>query len=122
MIISDNFGINALTYCTKGFCTSKIYNFPKGGRCMEISNLFVVCMGLGTVFFGLICIILICTIMGAICKALIKEKPVQIANNAPAANGEIANKQEIVAACCAAIAEELGTSVSAIKVVSFKKL
>ena len=86
---------------------------------MEISNLFVVCMGLGTVFFGLICIILICTIMGAVCKALIKEKP---ETAAPAANGEIANKQEIVAACCAAIAEELGTSVSAIKVVSFKKL
>ena len=31
---------------------------------MELSSGFVVLMGLGTVFFGLICIILICTVMG----------------------------------------------------------
>ena len=38
-----------------------------------------------------------------------------------AASAEIANKGEIVAACCAAIAEELGEDVKNIKVVSFKK-
>ena len=29
----------------------------------EVSNLFVVLMGIGTVFFGLICIILLCMAM-----------------------------------------------------------
>lgn len=90
---------------------------------MQVSNLFVVGMGLGTVFFGLICIIVICKIMGLVCQNVVKEQPVvNKAVSAPVTSGEIANKQEIIAASCAVIAEELGTSVNAIKVVSFKKL
>ena len=90
---------------------------------MEVSSIFVVLMGLGTVFFGLICIIIICSIMGAICKSFVKEEPAKAPVSAPAApSGEIANKQEIIAASCAVIAEELGTQISAIKVVSFKRV
>ncbi|MBQ3496526.1 MAG: OadG family protein, partial [Oscillospiraceae bacterium] len=33
---------------------------------MEYSNLFVVLMGIGTVFFGLICIIVLTLLMGKI--------------------------------------------------------
>ena len=94
---------------------------------MEISSGLVVALGLGIVFIGLISIILICYIMGFVCKMFAKpeaEKTVSqpaMANSAP--NGApIANKQEIVAAVCAAIAEDLGTDVSNIRVTSFKKL
>ncbi len=86
-----------------------------------IPNWFVVVMGLATVFIGLICIIIICSIMGALCKGLIKEKPQQkspAAQNLPMPE----NKQEILAAVCAVIAEELGTEVEALKVVSFKRV
>ena len=38
---------------------------------MQVSNLFVVGMGLGTVFFGLICIIVICKIMGLVCQNVV---------------------------------------------------
>lgn len=91
-----------------------------------MSNLFVVGMGVGTVFLGLVCIVLLCIIMSAICRAF-ERKP-----NAPAvapASGQAAkpikpieNRQEIIAAVSAAVAEELGTDISAIRIHSFKKL
>lgn len=88
-----------------------------------MSNTFVVIMGLGTVFIGLISIIVICLIMGALCKTFIKEsKPESVKSAAPVSQAPVENKQEIIAACCAAVAEELGTDVSGIKVVSFKRV
>ncbi len=91
-----------------------------------ISNWFVVAMGLGTTFIGLICIILLCTVLGIVCKNLVKEEPkAESVAAAPAAQSNLPmpeNKQEIVAAVCAVIAEELGTDVSALKVVSFKRV
>lgn len=91
----------------------------------EAINNFTVCgFGLGLTFVGLICIILICTIMGAICKKFIKEAPK--AAEAPKAQSPkatvIANKGEFVAAVSAAIAEDLGTDVSGIRVLSIKEL
>ena len=80
-------------------------------------SLTVIGLGIGIVFFGLICLIIICSIMGAICKKLVKEAP----QKAESASGEIANKQELIAACCAVIAEEIGTEAKNIKVVSFKR-
>ncbi len=91
----------------------------------QIGNLTVFGFGFGLVFVGLICIIAICSIMGAICKALIKEdkKPAAPVASAPAkANGSIANKGEFVAAVSAAMAEELGTDVKGIRILSIKKL
>ncbi len=79
---------------------------------------FVCAMGIGTVFLGLICLIIICSIIGAFCR--IGQKKAVTA--APAAPEKIENKQEILAAVSAAIAEELGTDVSAIRITSFKKL
>ena len=49
---------------------------------MEYSSLFVTLMGIGTVFFGLICIIFLTMAMGAILKG--KEKAPAAAAAAPA--------------------------------------
>ncbi len=84
----------------------------------EIPNWFAVCMGIGTVFVGLICIILLCTIMGLFFRE--KDHPAkQTVTPDPA---PVENRQEIIAAVCAAAAEEMGTDISALRVVSFKKL
>ena len=88
-----------------------------------MSNAFVCIMGIGTVFFGLICLVFITMIVSAVCKMF--EKPQKNAAKAPslpAINAPIENKQELVAAVCAAIAEDLGTDASNIRVTSFKKL
>ena len=83
---------------------------------------FVCLMGVGTVFVGLICIILLCKIVMPIVRATEKKtvKPVVQAPAQPVA--DIPDRQRMLAAVCAAIAEELGTDVSALKVISFKKL
>ena len=88
----------------------------------EVPNWFVVVMGVGVVFLGLICIIVLCKIVALFCKGKstkAKETaPVQTA----AASAPIENRQEIIAAVAAACAEELGTDVSAIRIHSFKRI
>lgn len=88
-----------------------------------MSNLFVVGMGVGTVFLGLVCIVLLCLIMSAICRAAEKKPTTPAAEpvTQPSAR-PIENRQEIIAAVSAAVAEELGTDISAIRIHSFKKL
>ena len=91
-----------------------------------MSNTFVCLMGMGTVFVGLICIVVICKIMGLLMKGSSK-KEAKSETTAPAsapvaANQPIENKQVIIAGICAVIAEELGTDVSNIRVLSFKKV
>lgn len=91
----------------------------------EIPNWFVVCMGIGTVFVGLICIVIICDIMSRLSNlgTVKKEKNEEpIASQITAPQPIIENRQEILAAVCAVAAEELGTDISAIRVLSFKKL
>lgn len=89
-----------------------------------MSNAFVVCMGIGTVFVGLILIIIMCKIVSLFCKLFIKETPAAtpIKSNNTTKSGTIENRQEIIAAVTAACAEEMGTDVSALRVVSFKKI
>jgi Na+-transporting methylmalonyl-CoA/oxaloacetate decarboxylase gamma subunit len=104
-----------------------IIPLKKGGYNMAgIPNWFVVVMGIATVFIGLICIILLCNILGVLCKALVKEDKAPEVKNAVASAPQNLpmpeNKQEILAAVCAVIAEELGTEVEALKVVSFKRV
>lgn len=86
------------------------------------SNLFVVLMGVGTVFVGLISIILLVSLMGWICRKL--EKTSSAAPAAPAAvpQRQAVNGGEILAAVSAAIAEDLGTDVSAIRITSIKRV
>lgn len=89
----------------------------------EPSNLLVVAMGLGTVFTGLICIIIMSSLMSAIVKAIEGNKPAPVpAAPVGTSAGVIENKQEIIAAVSAVIAEELGTEASNIRIHSFKKV
>ena len=86
----------------------------------EYSSLFVCLMGMGTVFFGLICLIVLTTIMGKIVGG--RPAPAAPAPVAAAPAAQEGNRQEIAAAVSAAIAEELGTSITGIRIVSMKKL
>ena len=69
---------------------------------MDYSSAFVCLMGMGTVFFGLICIVALCCLMSAVCRR--------------------DDGGELVAAVSAALAEELGTDISGIRILSLKKL
>ena len=89
-----------------------------------ISNGLAVGIGLGTVFAGLICLILICYIMSVVVKLFAKSEkaPAVVPAQAPAPQASIANKGEFAAAVAAAIAEDLGTDVTGIRIKSIKKL
>ncbi len=92
----------------------------------------VVLMGMGIVFVGLICIVLLCSLMSKVVKILEKMNesapapaaPVAAPAAAPVAAVQepIANRQELVAAISVALAEELGTDVSGIRILSLKKV
>ena len=91
------------------------------------SPLFVTLMGIGTVFFGLICIIVLTTIMGSVLKS--KSKPAAPAPAAapkaaapavPAVN--TAKEQEILAAVIAAVTEDLGPSASRMQITGINKI
>ena len=97
---------------------------------------FVIALGVAVVFVGLICIVGIIKIMNLLTSGTVKvqmaSSEVAPATPAPAAPAQapvatpvaapIENRGEIIAAVCAAVAEENGTDVSAIRVISFKKL
>lgn len=83
---------------------------------MEVSNLFVCLMGMGVTFFGLTCLIGLTVLLGKLARSA----PQAAAPAAPQAPA-IPNRQEMIAAVSAALAEELGTDVAAIRIVSFKK-
>lgn len=83
-------------------------------------------MGIGTVFFGLICIILLTTAMSAICRSMGDKTPAAPAAAAPAAPAAqvdaIPNRQAMIAAIAVAVAEEMGTDPAGIRILSVKKL
>ena len=90
---------------------------------MDYSNLFVCLMGLCTVFIGLICIIALVTVMSAVVRKTEKKgaAPAAARPTSPApATSQIT--PELIAAVSAAIAEELGRDVNAIRIVSMKKI
>lgn len=90
------------------------------------SPLFVTLMGIGTVFFGLICIIILTMIMGSVLKSNAKPAPAPAAAPkaaapaAPAVN--TAKEQEILAAVIAAVTEDLGPSASRMQITSINKI
>ena len=87
----------------------------------EYGSLFVCLMGMGTVFFGLICLIVLTTVMGKTVGG--RTAPAAAPAPVPAAPAAAEpNRQELVAAVSAAIAEELGTDITGIRIVSMKKL
>ena len=72
---------------------------------MEYSSIFVCLMGMGTVFFGLICLIALTYLMSAVVGRGKKAAPAPVPA-APQTAGEVT--PELVAAVSAALAEELG--------------
>ncbi|MDD6283924.1 MAG: OadG family protein [Firmicutes bacterium] len=91
---------------------------------LNSSDLFVVVMGVGIVFLGLILLIAVCSIMSAVVRSATKGKQAEqpaVAEKASEA-GDMPNRQQTVAAISAAIAENLGKDVSAIRILSIKKL
>jgi sodium pump decarboxylase gamma subunit len=88
-------------------------------------------LGLLIVFIGLGMLIALVYVMGAFCKKLIHEEnapqKAPAASAAPSASAvpsatDIPNRDELVAVLSAAVAEELGTDVTAIRVVSLKQV
>ncbi len=89
------------------------------------SNLFVCLFGMGTVFFGLICLILLTNLTSAVCRKVEGSKnkaavPAPASAAVPAANP--AKQQELEVAAAAAIGEELGVKADRIRIVSMRKL
>ncbi len=94
----------------------------------ELSNTFVCIMGMGTVFIGLILIVLICKLISLATSGFSKSSGQSTAAAAvPAPKAVLpmptgAEKSAILAGVCACIAEEIGTEAENIKVVSFKRI
>ena len=88
----------------------------------DVPTLFVILMGIGTVFFGLICIILLTTAMSAICRSMGDKTPAPAAAAPAAPAGAIPNRQAMIAAIAVAVAEEMGTDPAGIRILSVKKL
>lgn len=94
----------------------------------EYSTLFVSLMGIGTVFVGLICIVVLVIGMSAICRKLNNIETAITPAAAPVAAAPVqpqivsGKKPELIAAISAAIAEDMGADVSAIRIVSIKKV
>lgn len=91
-----------------------------------MSDLFVVALGLGTVFVGLVCIIFICKVMSMALSGIGSGENTPAAAapavSAPSGGAGIANRQEFIAAVSAAIAEDMQSDVSKIRILSVKKL
>ncbi len=91
----------------------------------------VIVMGISIVFVGLLCIVFLCMGMSAL-VAMTEKKGSDNANQAPAAVSNMAVSKtaapdpgprgEVVAAIAAVLAEELGEDVSAIRILSLKKV
>ena len=76
-------------------------------------------LGLGVVFVGLVCIIALCFVMGRLVRAFAGKKT---APAAPAAPVVTEDRGALSAVIAAAIAEDLGTDIGGIRIVSIKKL
>lgn len=102
------------------------FALSEGGAKVMSTTSTTVLLGIGVVFAGLVCIVIICKITSAFCNIGAKKEKVADSTGVQAATVPaptvIENRQEIIAAVSAAIAEELGTDISAIRIHSFKKL
>ena len=93
---------------------------------MEVSNAFVVAMGMGVTFVGLTCIIFLTMLMGKIMTALVKPEPPKAAAvpAAPAAPAVPADglTGEVKVAILAARAQEPGFNLANVTNVSIRKI
>ncbi|MGN0557583.1 MAG: OadG family protein [Acutalibacteraceae bacterium] len=102
-----------------------------GNTVLGMGDTLLVCaLGVGIVFAGLICIVLICKLMSFLTRLVGSDSAAPAAAKAAAAPAAPApapavpaeKRGEFIAAVSAAIAEDLGTSVDAIKITSVKQL
>ena len=93
------------------------------GGSAAVSTLITFLLGIGIVFIGLIALILIIRIMGALMRRSSKAKAEQtpVSEEPQSAAAPEGDRGEIIAAVSAAIATVMGESVSGIRIVSFKK-
>ncbi len=90
---------------------------------MDYPSIFVILMGLGTVFFGLVCLIVLTMCMGRVLSRTAPEAPPSAPPVVlPKTPIKEANLPEMVAAISAAIAEELDTDVTGIRILSMRRL
>ncbi len=93
---------------------------------LEAPSLGFVCFfGIAVVFAGLVLLIALVYLMNFISDRFDKSKAPKNKESAPvvsAGNDVIPNREELTAAICTAIAEEEGTDISAIRVISIKKV
>ena len=93
---------------------------------MEVSNAFVVAMGMGVTFVGLTCIIFLTMLMGKIMTALVKPEPPKAAAvpAAPAAPAVPADglTGEVKVAILAALAQEPGFNLANVTNISIRKI
>ena len=88
---------------------------------MDYSIIFVCLMGIGTVFVGLICLIVLTMLMSKVLSG--KTTPAAVPAPVPTAPAAPeGNREELVAAISAALAEELGTDITGIRILSMKNL
>ena len=89
---------------------------------------FVCLLGVGTVFLGRGCIVVLCSLVSFFCRKFAPANKDAVSAKAvapkaaPKASAPIADRKKILAAVCAVIAEENGCEVNAIRVLSFKKI
>ena len=92
----------------------------------ELHWALVCLIGIAVVFVGLAAIIGLVELMNWVTTKAESKKKAPAPKEEPsvpvAASAAIENRDEVVAAVCAAIAEANGTDISAIRVVSFKKV
>ena len=72
---------------------------------MGVSNLFVCLMGMGVVFIGLICLVIICSLLRAVCYRPKKQEESAEAAPAPVSAPAVpeipaAERQQLLAAVC----------------------
>lgn len=88
---------------------------------MDIPIWFVIVMGMGVTFIGLICLVGLTVLLGRLCGRQPDAVPAQPAAPPPASD-DVPNRQELIAAVSAVLAEELGADVTGIRILSFRKI
>lgn len=81
----------------------------------------VVLLGMGIVFVGLSLMVLMCDGLRLLFAGKGEAAPQQAAAVSSPVEAEIPNRKRLLAAIAAAIAEEEGTDVSGIRILSFKR-
>ena len=95
---------------------------------MSPSNVFACIIGVSIVLIGLIIIVILSKIMGYLSQISEQSKVTATTpshnsiSTIPTKEAVIPNKQELIAAISAAIAEDLGEDISAIRILSLKKI